>query len=101
MKSDRANLVQIKELLEEIHQLDQLISMHKEAGDGLMAKQYEARKRKFFDELVSLLLSSSPSTEMPPAFYIGQLMRHFYPQALEKPAAQSALENVLRPFVSV
>ena len=98
MKSNKANLAQIKELLEEIHELDKRIAIHQ--GDDLLSKQYEARKRKFFDELVSLMLSSSPYSEMPPAFYIGKLMQRFYPMALEKPTKPNALESVLSPFVA-
>lgn len=98
MKLEKANLLQIKELLTEIIELDNLIAMHQSAADKLMAKQYEARKRKFFDELVKLMLSVSPSSEMPPAFYIEKLMQRFYPKALEKPTTPNALENALNPF---
>ncbi len=98
MKSEKANLLQIKELLTEINELDKLIAMHQAATDKLMAKQYEARKRKFFDELVKLMLSAYPASEMPPEFYIGKLMQRFYPKALEKPTQPNELENALNPL---
>jgi hypothetical protein len=98
MKSEKANLLQIKALLTEINELDQLIAMHLAAADKLMAKQYEARKRKFFDELVKLMLSAYPAPEMPPAFYIDKLMQRFYPKAMEKPTTPNALESALNPL---
>lgn len=98
MKSEKANLLQIKELLTEINELDKLIAMHQAANDKLMSKQYEARKRSFFDELVKLMLSAYPASEMPPAFYIEKLMQKFYPKAMEKPSSPNALETVMNPL---
>ncbi|MCF8246714.1 MAG: hypothetical protein K9J37_17520 [Saprospiraceae bacterium] len=98
MKPETANLLKIKALLTEINELDKLIAMHQRAADKLMAKQYEARKRKFFDELVTLMLSVYPTSEMPPAFYIEKLMQRFYPKALEKPITPNALETALNPL---
>ncbi|MEZ4962134.1 MAG: hypothetical protein R2830_20065 [Saprospiraceae bacterium] len=100
MKSNKSDLIQIQELLEEISQLDRLISMHEDAKDRIMAKQYVARKRKYFDELVKLLLDYYPVTDMPPAILLEKLFQRFYPDAHENPKPQPALEEVIRPFMA-
>lgn len=96
----KSELIQIQELLEEISQLDNLVNLHDAANDRLMVKQYEARKRKFFDELVKHLLAYSPATEMPPALILEKLLHRFYPKAHKNPTPQPALDEVLRPFVT-
>lgn len=101
MKLNKGDLIKIQELLEEINQLDGLIALHRQANDRLMVKQYEARKRKYFDELVHSLLATFPASEMPPVFLIDKLIQKYYLQALENPDVQPALEDVFREFVEV
>ncbi len=98
MKSNNGKLLQIKEVLEEISQLDKLIAMHEKAQDQLMVKQYTALKRKYFNELVNLVLIYSPSTELPPSFILEKLFRRFYPESFTNAKVEPALENMLMPY---
>ena len=57
MKIDDEKLMEISSILEEIHQLDKMISLHKShSDDDFMVSQYEYKRLKLYKEFSILLL---------------------------------------------
>jgi len=80
MKSKKSELADIQYFSEEIRALEPLIEMHRNGQNTIMVKQYEARKLKFFNELLVALIDSSINADEPRAlFLVQQLIQLHYP----------------------
>lgn len=81
MKSHKSEPIQVRWLIGEIRDLDKLIAMHRSADNDFMAEQYEARRLKYFKELVSLLANSAYNVSGRETFpLIQSLLKENYPK---------------------
>lgn len=87
MKSEKLNLYLVEDLLNDLLQIDMLISMHRSANDDFMAGQYEERKLRVFNKLIGHLADSGLDRQDPKMlYYINQLISRFFPDARQQPA---------------
>ena len=87
MKSKKLNLFLVEDLLNDLLQIDTLISMHRSANNDFMAAQYEERKLRVFNKLIGHLADSGLDRHDPKMlYYINQLIGRFFPEARQQPA---------------
>ena len=99
MKSRKSEPIQARWLIGEIRDLDRMIAMHRLAGNDFMAEQYEARRLKYFKELVSLLANSAYNVSGRETFtLIQRMLKENYPKHQYKQASvvvHKSFEQVL------
>jgi hypothetical protein len=87
MRSKKLNLYLVEDLLNDLHEMDSLISMHRSANNDFMVAQYEERKLRIFNKLIGHLADSGLDRQDPKIlYYINQLINRFFPEARQQPA---------------
>ncbi len=104
MKSRKSEPIQVRWLIEQIRELDKMIALHRPADNEFMAGQYEARRLKYFKELVSLLTNSAYNVSGKETFpLIEGLLQENFPRRRRKvveTAAYKAFERILHFYES-
>ncbi len=99
MKSHKSESIQVRWLIGEIGDLDKMIAMHRSADGDFMAEQYEARRLKYFKELISLLANSAYNVSGRETFpLIEGLLKENYPKRRHRSAVaggHKSFEQVL------
>jgi hypothetical protein len=88
-----SKLYRLIDLIEEIKKIDEIILMHKNQGnDDFMSSQYESKKSKLMQDLISDLAANS--NETPEVFKtIEKIIFKFYPN--ESPKKHSDLDQLV------
>lgn len=89
-----AELFRLKDLIEEVKKLDEIISLHKDTDDAdFMISQYEAAKTKLISELIDELVS--PKIQSPQSFsLIQRIIKKFYPSVDTTIYADAAIQQL-------
>ena len=105
MKSNPYLIEKIKSLIEDLAELDKLISLHRQhSSDDFMVSQYEAKKYERFQQLVRQLMHPSLNkSEFNTYPLVQKLTERFYPDAaslFEKNESLKKLEDVVLKAVA-
>jgi hypothetical protein len=104
MKSRKSEPIQVRWLIGEIRDLDKMIAMHRSTDNDYMAEQYEARRLKYFKELISLLTNSAYTVSGRETFpLIQSLLKENYPkhqQRLAIAVVHKSFDHVLHFYES-
>lgn len=59
-------LIRVKELLEQLPKVNEMIALHRNGGDESMQRQYESIRQRFVDELQEILRTYQLNVHIEP-----------------------------------
>ena len=89
-------IAKIKGLIQDLNELDKLISLHRQnSSDDFMINQYEAKKYERFQQLINQLMHQSLNRgEFSTYPFVQKLTERFYPGAKSVPLKNESLKKL-------
>ena len=79
----KIEIYKLMDLIDDIKKINELISIHRKAGDEFMISQYEAKKTKLIGSLIDEL-ASPPVQSTQSYFLIKMILNKYYPAVPEE-----------------